>query len=170
MPDGRRLALTGWLPRNGVPAGDTVNVLLQWRLTGEESGAEESIDQAWPANLAAFVHLRRNGSNAAQADGPPQWFGRPAAPADMADDTIFLNDWRQVTIPDDADLAGEWQIVMGVYDPQTGQRLGWQAAERGNDAGATVDEILLGSVDVLAPAPPDQACALLPATCTSQVH
>jgi hypothetical protein len=128
------------------------------------------VEQEWPANLAAFVHLRHNGSNVAQADGLPQWFGRQAMPTGTSGDATYLNDWRQVTIPGDTGLGGEWQVVVGAYDPQTGQRLVWQPAEGGDQANTASDEVVLGNVRAAAPLLPDQACALLAGTCASQAY
>ena len=111
-----------------------------------------------------------------QADGAPQWFGRPATAvltgdtvAGRADSQIIrLNDWRQVTLPADAITGGNWRVAVGVYDPQTGQRLPLQleqAASDGNQGAIGADELMLGAVQVVSPPPADQACALLPATC-----
>ncbi len=85
LPDGRQLALRGWLPTAPVAAGQPANGLLEWRLSGAPGdGAEDhagnNAANGWPQDLAAFVHLRRATTNVAQADGAPQWFGQPAVP------------------------------------------------------------------------------------------
>jgi hypothetical protein len=74
-----------------------------------------------------------------------------------------LHDWRQLVIPQAGPQDEEWQVVAGVYAPQTGKRLMWQDAN-----GELRDELVLGTLGVMAPQPPDQACALLPATCAAQ--
>jgi hypothetical protein len=152
-------------------AGQPVNVLLEWQLAGDQPSADI---RGWPQGLAAFVHLRRERTNINQADGPPQWFGQPAAAFTTVDmgqaggENEVLNDWRQVTPPVDAELSGKWSVVAGVYDTQTGERLllhSEPAANEGDEAGTASDELVLGTVRVVSPPPPDQACALLPATC-----
>lgn len=156
LADGSQLMLRGWLPERTIEAGRPLNVLLEWTLAGASQ---------WPPNLAAFVHLRRDGANVSQADGPPQWFGRPSAVTNITDDVVILNDWRQITVPLETDLDGEWQLVMGVYAPETGQRQVWQPAPVGNSGNGATDEIVLATVTVAGAPPPDQACVLLPATC-----
>ena len=170
LPDGRELALRGWRPDAPVAAGQPANVLLEWQVrTAQDSDA----GNGWPQDLAAFVHLRRGTDNVAQADGAPQWFGQPARPVGSSgqQNTVqrtILNDWRQVTVPADAELGDDWRLVVGVYNPQTGERLPLHAAGQSGAANPAVDELDLGSLRVVAPPPPDQACAMLPATCLSQ--
>jgi hypothetical protein len=141
LPDGRTLELSGRLPAEAA-AGQPLDLLLQWRLA---DGAT-----AWPPELAAFVHLRRAGENVAQADGAPVWFGRPAA----VEPSGVITDWRR--LPADCPTGETCQIVVGVYNPQTGERLPWLDTA-GNALG---DEIVLGTVEISPPRPPDQACAL----------
>jgi hypothetical protein len=47
-------------------------------------------------------------------------------------------------------------VVVGVYNPQTGERLSWLDAS----GSALGDEITLGLVEISPPQLPDQACAL----------
>ena len=68
------------------------------------------------------------------------------------------NDWRQVTIPADALQAGVWTLALGLYDPQTGERVPL----------ATGDELTIPLPTPGAPPIPDQACALIPATCDAR--
>ncbi len=166
LPDGRQLTLQGWLPASPVATGRQANVLLEWRLAGATGS---STGNEWPPDLAAFVHLRHGGANLDQADGAPQWFGQPSTPVISPDQvTTILNDWRQVTVPAEAELGEDWQLVVGVYNPQTGERLPLSPADQSGDANAAMDELDLGSIRVVAPPEPDQACALLPAACPSQ--
>ncbi len=150
LADGRTLRVQGFLPVS-VGARQPLDILLQWQLP---AGAAN-----WPPELAAFVHVRdgagTDAATVAQADGPPQWFGRPSpafAPA-PAGDAALLNDWRQVTL--DASCVA-CQVVIGVYDPATGARLPLLDAD-----GAPIgDEWVVGTVTVGPPLVPDQACAL----------
>ncbi len=166
LPDGRQLTLQGWLPAAPVATGRQANVLLEWRLAGATGS---STGNEWPPDLAAFVHLRHGGANLDQADGAPQWFGQPSKRVISPDQvTTILNDWRQVTVPAEAELGEDWQLVVGVYNPQTGERLPLSPAGQSGEANAAMDELDLGSIRVIAPPEPDQACALLPAACSSQ--
>ncbi len=150
MPDGSGRALRVWLADRPVWPGDTVDVWLQWE------GA------TWPAELAAFVHLRHNGVNVAQADGPPRFFGDAAAASNAAA-TGWISDWRQVVIPADATLDGDWEVVVGVYAPATGERMELHSGKLWLG-----DELSLGALTLVAPPAPDQACAMIPAACASQ--
>ena len=125
-----------------------------------------------PPELAAFVHLRSGtgagaaagAENIAQADGAPQWFGRPSpafTPAGTGgaagpDGGPLLNDWRQVTPEIQCPTATPCQVVIGVYNPATGERLPLL-----DPAGVpTGEEFVLGTVTIGPPPAPDQACAL----------
>ncbi len=143
---GEQITLTWWLEERATWPGDTLDVWLQWQ------GAR------WPAHLVPFVHLRRDGDNVAQQDGAPRFFAEQDAAALLARQG-FVNDWRGLAIPPDAEVAGEWRVVVGLYDPQTG--------ERARLAGGAGDEAVVGRVRMTPPAP-DQACALVPAACASQ--
>jgi hypothetical protein len=151
LENGVRVAIQSWLPQR-VPAGKSLNLWLQWEPTAQ-----------WPEAWTPFVHLRRNGENQTQADGPPRFFlfydmkgwlaVHPTAP-----------DWRQLAVPVSAPLGETWQVIIGLYDPQNGQR-----ALLVDGAGEAVgDELVVGEVEILPPLMPDQACALIPATCASQ--
>ncbi len=136
--------------------GATIDVLLQWQ------GVE------WPANLSAFVHLRRDGENVSQADGQPRYFVRPSIDSLETSDMPSLVDWRQLTVPTDHPDAsiddGEWSLVVGLYDPSTAERI-TVVDDQGNPAG---QEVTIGTLRPRPPPVPDQACALIPATCESQ--
>jgi hypothetical protein len=155
LPDGRRLQVQGWLPDQPA-AGQPLDILLQWQLSaGAQTGAE-----AWPPELAAFVHLRRNGENIVQADGAPQMFGRPsplvAPSSELKDTAFFLNDWRQVTSETACTVEAACQVVAGVYNPGSGERL----ALRDATGAAIGDEFVLGTLTIGPASVPDQACAL----------
>lgn len=138
------LNVTAWLETRPPRPGDTVDLWLQWR--GKE----------WPAGYVPFVHLRRDGVNVAQADGPPRLFDRETAPT-LAKNG-YANDWRALAIPPDAPVDGEYAVVVGLYDPASGARM--PLAGGG-------DEFTAGTLH-LRRAVPDQACALIPASCATQ--
>lgn len=151
LTGGETLAVQGWLESRRSWPGDTVDLWLQWR------GA------AWPANFVPFVHLREDDANVAQMDGPPRFFTLYDANTVLAA-AGYANDWRQFAIPADARAGATWSVVVGLYDPATGQRLSLVDAQ-GQPVG---DELVIGPVRVAAPPVPDQACALIPATCAAQ--
>ena len=137
--DGSRAPLRVWVEtRPGWP-GAPVDVWVQWGMA------------PWPEGLSAFVQLRRDGATVAQADGAPGFWAETGAG--------LRNDWRQVTIPADtpagASAGGDWTLALGLYDPQSGVRVPL----------ATGDELVIPLPAPGAPPIPDQACALIPATC-----
>jgi len=144
LPEGTAHAVAAAIADRAYQPGDAVDLWLQWEM------------QRWPENLAAFVHLRRNGETVAQADGPPGFFGQ--ALSVQTGGRSFVNDWRQVTIPAGAAAGGDWALAVGLYDPQTGERMTLGAG----------NELLIGPIAVEAASAPDQACALIAATCASQ--
>lgn len=141
LPEGGQLTLHGWLPAQ-VTEDQGLNVWLEWALP-------EEVDR-WPQQLAAFVHLRLGGETIAQADGAPAWFGRPAA----LETGGVLADWRQ--LPAACPAGASCQVVVGLYNPATGERLPLVAAN-----GSLGDEWVLGTVKGMQAPLPDQACALV---------
>jgi uncharacterized membrane protein len=135
---GETAPLRVWVEETAAWPGAPIDVWVQWGMA------------PWPEDLSAFVQLRRNGETVAQADGAPAFW--PDAGAG------FLNDWRQVTIPADTPAKGDWTLALGLYDPQTGQRVPL----------ATGDELVIPLPAPGAPPIPDQACALIPATCDAR--
>ncbi len=150
LPSGEQRPAHFWLAEQNHWPGDGVDLWARWDLDG------------WPDNLSAFVHLRHNGETVAQQDGSPRFLGESTQ--SRSESAVWLNDWRQLTIPLDALPEGEWTVVVGVYDPSTGERLP-MVADDGTPIG---DELVVGTVDVGYPPVPDQACALIPATCAAQ--
>jgi uncharacterized membrane protein len=140
FPNGDSAPLRVWVEDRAGWPGDPREVWMQW-------GVER-----WPAHLSAFVHLRRNGETVAQADGAPTFWDELPPRATGA---AYLNDWRQVTIPADAAIDGVWTLAVGLYDPQSGQRVPLTSG----------DELVIPLAAPVAPPPADQACALIPATC-----
>jgi uncharacterized membrane protein len=133
-----------WVERRTAWPGDVLDLWIQWGVG------------AWPEQLSAFVHLRRNGETVAQADGVPRFWTNHADA--NAVDGAFLNDWRQIAIPPDLPSDGEWTLALGLYDPQSGARVP-----------LTNGDELIAPLPAFSHAPPpDQSCALIPSTCASQ--
>jgi uncharacterized membrane protein len=136
--------------------GATVDVLLSWQ------GME------WPANLSAFVHLRRDGENVGQADGKPRYFVHPPLESLKVANKPALVDWRQLTVPVNQPAPsvddGKWNLVVGLYDPNNGERVD-AVDSQGHPVG---QEVTIGTLRWESAPVPDQACALIPATCASQ--
>jgi hypothetical protein len=147
--DGARLILTATYGADQLWPGGMVDVRLAWQADGLET---------WPPGVISFVHLRRNGVNVTQQDGLPRYFvAEPLAVEGK------WADWRQLQVPPPAE-AGRWEVVVGLYEPATGERLPVV------DVGGQVigDEAVIGTLQ-WQPAPvPDQSCALIAATCASQ--
>jgi hypothetical protein len=88
-------------------AGERVRVRLVWSA------------QAAPTQpFVVFVHLLQNGQRVAQADSPPAGGYYPAQ-AWRAGDVILDEHWL-----DGPDLRGDEQVMLGLYIPDTGRRLG----------------------------------------------
>jgi len=96
------------------------------------------------------VHLRHNVVTVAQADGLPRLWPPAAA---------WHNDWRQLAVPPDSPLTGEWTVALGLYDAQNGQRV---------PVSGDRTELVVTLPPLVAAPFPDQACALIPATCDSR--
>ncbi len=124
-------------------------------------GAVLDLVLIWPDGLppghVVFVHLRQEGVNIAQADGPPRFFlppGEATTPVDR----------RQVLIPANVRTGALLDLVVGLYHAETGVRLPIRDVS-GQDMG---NELVVGRFRLGQPAVPDQACALVPATCPAQ--
>jgi uncharacterized membrane protein len=144
----RQVTVTAWLPRRAA-AGNPLDLWLHWQQREEIPFA-----RAMP-----FVHLRREGETLTQADGWPRFF--VPLPRSAED----LTDWRQLSLP--ADLPpGEVELYIGLFDPITGERL--DAFDAGGHP--VGNELLLGRVHIDPPLIPDQACALIPPACASQIE
>ena len=145
---GALLGLHAWSEQRVTWPGDGVALWLQWK------------GDAWPAGYAPFVHLRHNGATVAQQDGLPRLFAPPdgTATTTALAGRGFANDWRTLQLPADAPSAGAWEIVVGLYNPETGARL--PLAGGG-------DEFVAARLNVV-PAVADQTCALITDTCAAQ--
>lgn len=156
LDDGNRLILTAKLGSDETWPGAIVDARLAWQRDGVD---------AWPPGITAFVHLRYAGTNQSQQDGLPRYFVLDPQPT-----AGKWADWRQLAVPvESSSLPGEhdtWQVVVGLYDPAKGTRIPVVDVS-GNVIG---DEAVVGTLDWREPPVPDQTCALIPATCASQVE
>jgi len=75
------------------------------------------------SNYALFVHVRpmTDDQIIAQADGAPGPIGRPTVTWDVSSETL-VSGMFTVKIPQDVQ-AGRYRLVIGLYDPATGERL-----------------------------------------------
>jgi hypothetical protein len=116
LGESMNLGASAMMPTS-LSAGDTLHLLLEWRPLRE-----------LPGDYKVFVHVTDEG-------GRPlaQWDGRPClnlgstrqwAVGEAVRDHVLL------TIPDDMP-SGEYQVVAGLYEEVTGERLGGQAVELG---------------------------------------
>ncbi len=147
-PQGAWVEVRAWLPSGPVPAGTRLDLWLQWQ---GETGLL--------GRYVPFVHLRQAGENRSQNDGPPRYF------LPLAGGGSPLQDWRQLTLPAQPE-PGPWQVMLGLYDPASGERLPL-LDPAGQPQGS---ELVVGSIQLAPPLVPDQACALIPSTCASQVQ
>jgi uncharacterized membrane protein len=146
LEGGAPLTLTAQMGTAALWPGATLDIGLVWQGN-------------WPEGTTAFVHLRQAGANRGQQDGLPRYF--VLNPQPVGDRWV---DWRQIDVPLDA-TSGDWQVVVGLYDPVVGTRL---AVVDG--AGMVVgDEVVVGDLDWREAPVPDQSCALIPASCAAQV-
>lgn len=153
---GWMVRLDAWSAPLAVAPAHELPVALHWQPAGPA-----------PADYTVFLHLRGvTGRTVAQGDAGPTWFvPRPASTWQAAgSDAAGIWDAHAVAIP--ADLApGRYDLVVGWYDWQTGDRLAL-ASGGGNPVG---DEYVLGpvTIDPLAAPRPDICCLFQPACCTS---
>lgn len=146
------LRVTVWSPSQVQPG-----VALTLRLVWSGKGFTD-----WPASLVAFVHVRQGETRVAQADGPPRFFHLGTNEAGGAVDH-WLEEWRQLALPPTIVAEQPLTIAVGLYDPVSGERSELQQSIQGRDNELQLAAMVMGTAPV-----PDQACALLPATCASQ--
>ncbi len=109
----RGCAVSGLISDGGPGPGDRLVITLFWEPTARI-----------PTELTVFVHLlgppRADGSPLwAQDDHPPQ---RGHTSTTLWEPGGLLRDAYQIDIPADA-ASGRYQIVVGFYDPRTGERV-----------------------------------------------
>ncbi|MCB0063973.1 MAG: hypothetical protein KDE19_17745, partial [Caldilineaceae bacterium] len=123
--------------------------------------------QTWPAGKTVFVHLRvtdETGTrNVVQRDGPPRFFVYYDAAAALAARGV-IDDTRQLAIPTDLPVGTTLSLVVGLYDGEDGRR----AAVLDMSGNGLGDEWKIAEFTVGMPPVPDQACAMIPATCPAQ--
>jgi hypothetical protein len=104
------IVLTGYaIAPAARPDGGWINVALRWEAIRTPA-----------ADYTVFVHLLdASGALVAQHDGPPAAGYAPIG-GWSAGDTVL--DRRSVALPAPL-LPGEYRLVVGLYDPTTGQRL-----------------------------------------------
>jgi hypothetical protein len=92
-----------------VQEPDAVHVILDWETA-----------RALDADYAVFVHVRDSrGEIVAQSDGTPLG---GAWPTNLWPTDYRLSDARTIALPSDLP-QGEYEVVAGLYDPVTGERL-----------------------------------------------
>jgi hypothetical protein len=129
------ILLAGYtLDRRQVPAGETVTLTLYWQA------------QATPGqDYKVFVHvIGPDGTRLTQHDSDPQ---NGAAPTSTWVAGQRLSDEHSLTIPTTAS-SGPYQIVIGLYEAKTGQRL--RLLQDGS-ASVQADSVTLGSIRVVSP-------------------
>ncbi len=106
------------VPTSAAP-GDVLTLRFYWRARHVPAN-----------NYALFVHLRPLGDDQliAQADGAPGPAGRPTLTWDVPSETLVSEPFA-LKIPQNV-KAGRYRLVIGLYDPATGERL---AAAQGNE-------------------------------------
>jgi uncharacterized membrane protein len=149
--DARSLSLHAWGTPQTVTPGDNFLLWLRWAGT------------QWPAHQTVFVHLRAGDQNVAQRDGLPRFFV-PLDPTDTLARRGMMDDVRSLAIPTTVAPGTQLTLVVGLYDQITGQRTAI-VDRMGTPLG---EEWVVGEYAVVAPPVPDQACALIPASCATQ--
>lgn len=109
--DPGRIELHGYdLEGDVLTPGATVPLTLYWRAT----------EDALPDNYHVFVHVVREGEPpTAQDDGPPLNGFRPTS--SWRGGEVFVDE-RSLLIPEE-DAAGVYGLYVGLYRPDTGERL-----------------------------------------------
>lgn len=157
--------LREWSAPLAVAPGGEVPILFYWQ-AGRPA----------PVNYHVFVHLRdATGRVVAQNDGPPTLFvARPVTGWQTgADGLAGGTDARMIRVPADVQ-RGQYEVVVGWFDPATGERLRRTAGTGRPSAGevdrnAGGDEFVLGAitVDPGAETPPDTTCLIAKEACAS---
>lgn len=143
--DGAPVTVQGWIADRAYWQGDTVDLWL------------EIVRDAPLEEWSLFVHLLRDDDIIAQQDGTP----RLIAPIDLTaafTEAGHARAWHTLTIPAEVATDGAWRIVVGLYQPATGERA----------VGTAGGENQLVIPITVTRAVPDQACALNAAACASQ--
>ncbi|MEZ4621275.1 MAG: DUF2079 domain-containing protein [Caldilineaceae bacterium] len=146
------VTLQAWGTPTTISPGNTLSLWLRW------SG------NSWPKDKTVFVHLRADGRTLTQRDGVPRFFVYYAPDTLLAQRGV-IDDLRQLPIPTELHKGDRVSVVVGLYDTKSGVR---SAIVDG--AGTVVgDEWHIGEFVVQSAPVPDQACAMIPASCDAQV-
>lgn len=129
------ILLVGYtLDRRRVAAGETVTLTLYWQAQ-TPPGQDYKI----------FVHVvGQDGTRLAQHDSDPQ---NGAAPTSSWASDQLISDKHPLSLAPDA-LPGAYQIVIGLYESQTGQRL--RLLQDGS-VSVQADAVTLGGIRVVTP-------------------
>jgi hypothetical protein len=152
--DNWAVRLTDIAVRPSAAPGRDYPVVLRWATEGGPA----------PRDYRVFVHLRdAAGKTVATGDATPAWF--TPLPTNQWPSGLSTWDAHAVAIPDDL-TPGDYKLVIGWYDPETGKRLSASSA----DGNAEGNEYVIGRVAVypLVGSRPDLACLMTPAACASQ--
>lgn len=147
------VSLDAWSAPVAVAPGHNLDVALRWRSSGSA-----------PADYHIFLHLRdATNRTVAQGDAGPTWF-LPQPTSTWRTTTV----WTAHTLAIPAEIApGRYDLVVGWYDWQTGQRLE-TIGETGNSTG---NEHVLGPVVVdRFAAPRPDICCLFEHTCCASLE
>ena len=144
-------SLRGWGGAATMTPGQPFLLWLRWY------GAK------WPAQKSVFVHLRVNGETLAQQDGAPRFFLYPNA-NDVLATRGLVEDLREVPVPADLEPGTVATVVVGLYDWENGTRLA--IVDRANQP--LGEEWNVGTFLVVPALLPDQACAMIEASCAAQ--
>ncbi len=152
--DGWAVGLAEWAAPVAAAPGAKLPVDIRWTASGP-AGRDYSV----------FVHLRDpDGAGVAAGDAAPTWFiPRPTSAWQGGAEGV----WTAYVLDLPAMLAaGQYDLVAGWYDWQTGVRFGLSDG-LGNLSG---DEVVLGpvTVDPRAAPRPDMVCKQAPDSCASQ--
>jgi len=129
---GDKIILDGYrLIDEEVRVGDIVRLILHWRAKGEVG-----------EDYKVFVHLLdEEGRLVAQRDSEPQGGMRPTSSWRVGEEVV---DRYGVMIPEGLP-AGEYELVVGTYEPESGERLSIV-----DDEGVVIgDKVSLGMVEVV---------------------
>ncbi|MGE5602329.1 MAG: hypothetical protein ACM30E_04735, partial [Nitrososphaerales archaeon] len=156
--DGWTVRLREWSAPIAIAPGQQLPVLLYWQAA-----------RAAPEDYNVFLHLRdATGKTVAMGDGQPTWFTpQPATTWQAGTDGLAgVIDAHAITVPEDLE-SGAYDLVVGWYDWQTGERLSCVEGAPGNPVG---NEFVLGAVTVdrLAGPRPDACCLAAKECCASK--
>ncbi len=129
---GEQIRILGYsVAGEAVEPGRMVRLTLSWQ-------AEATVTE----RLAVFAHLlNAEGKLVAQQDGEPQGGSRPTTTWAAGE---VIRDQIGILVPADA-AEGEYQLVVGMYQPDTGERLPVVDL----DGVAVGDAVLLGTIQLL---------------------